>query len=1021
MKKRLLIAAAALIALTAFALTSCKEPNNKLSKPETYTVTFDKNHNDASGWTDADPVTKKVTEPATNIDSLPAEPTREGYLFTGWNTDADGEGLAFTKETSVYYDMTVYAQWFQGNTLPELDGTASINQSTAANYRIGQTLTLNTSAISAPATGHFTYHWKANNVSIVNATHETYTIQGSDAGKTISCDISHSVATGTITASGEVVPYEIRIHTDEATKQGDDAVSIAPPFGRNGETITITYTLDNVKLYNTLTFSGLTSAHIDAVTTAAVNGTKTYTVAGQQDATHEGIITINAAFTHSDKPIVELEFTQQSVEKTYGDGKFTNAVKTVVSQGGFIYTSKDDTIATVDGNSGEVTILKAGTVTIYANKDEDDNEYTEAEYTLTIDPKPITITVAINDKVYDGTTSATFNGSPSFTAGAIINDDDVSITGGTAEFPDANAGTGKTVNISDFELDGDDKDNYELTGYTPNPVTASISAASGAAVSGTPTAHEVTQDSITIYAVTISGPNTLGQVVEYARATAASPVPASGWQEDLTFTGLNHDTDYYIFARSKAKTETVNFVTITNVNAGTAQSAVIKTGAPPPPPQNKVDFERYEIGQTFPITGTTAITATIVDDNGKALEINSNDYDRAAVIPIDLSHSISAYESITLKFKKESGSGTSGTIQVLAYSSAPSSVSMYNNTTTQIAISSNLTFSSYSSWGSVTLPISPAGSTGTLGGNTIYLAIGIRVNNVVYRIDDIIFNIKPPSVTPAATQTFNINAEATANNEDIVFTVALNGDTLVRIDETISGTTTTLASPQYSESGTTTKTITLSKDNYLSAKNDGDTITITFVFGEGTPITRTINIIDEAGGTPPELITSYDFSIDPTSSNYRSNGTMISGLTWAPDEITGTSGVGSVPTASGVIKYSIASGNTGTVYFKFDLGDGSLDDYESVTIVVKNGGSGNNLQGQIFASNDWTAEGSAVTADFGYTFAQEPGKWYTRTLPLNAGSSALQGYTGEIALGLRHPHYVTTSVEIKSITLNPKP
>jgi len=84
---------------------------------EIYTVTFNKNHSDASGWTDPSPATKLVITPATTIDELPTPPTRaNAYLFTGWNTSSNGSGTVFTASTTVSQDITVYAQWFKRGT-----------------------------------------------------------------------------------------------------------------------------------------------------------------------------------------------------------------------------------------------------------------------------------------------------------------------------------------------------------------------------------------------------------------------------------------------------------------------------------------------------------------------------------------------------------------------------------------------------------------------------------------------------------------------------------------------------------------------------------------------------------------------------------------------------------------------------------------------------------------------------------------------------------------------------------------
>ena len=80
------------------------------SNVKTYTVTFNKNNTD-TGSTEAEPLTKIVTEPASKIDSLPAQPARQGYTFNGWNTQANGSGTAFTAATTVAVNITVYAQW----------------------------------------------------------------------------------------------------------------------------------------------------------------------------------------------------------------------------------------------------------------------------------------------------------------------------------------------------------------------------------------------------------------------------------------------------------------------------------------------------------------------------------------------------------------------------------------------------------------------------------------------------------------------------------------------------------------------------------------------------------------------------------------------------------------------------------------------------------------------------------------------------------------------------------------------
>jgi uncharacterized repeat protein (TIGR02543 family) len=76
--------------------------------PTVYTVTFDKN----GGDTDSTPASKNVILGET-VGTFPMEPTRTGYTFSGWNTQADGSGTVFTVDTPVTENITVYAQWME--------------------------------------------------------------------------------------------------------------------------------------------------------------------------------------------------------------------------------------------------------------------------------------------------------------------------------------------------------------------------------------------------------------------------------------------------------------------------------------------------------------------------------------------------------------------------------------------------------------------------------------------------------------------------------------------------------------------------------------------------------------------------------------------------------------------------------------------------------------------------------------------------------------------------------------------
>jgi uncharacterized repeat protein (TIGR02543 family) len=96
-----------LLLLAALVLTACASPIDP--GPDSYIVSFNNN----GGDTQASPQTIQVVSPATTVGTLPAAPSRADYIFTGWNTRANGTGSPFMANTLVTADITVYAQWYE--------------------------------------------------------------------------------------------------------------------------------------------------------------------------------------------------------------------------------------------------------------------------------------------------------------------------------------------------------------------------------------------------------------------------------------------------------------------------------------------------------------------------------------------------------------------------------------------------------------------------------------------------------------------------------------------------------------------------------------------------------------------------------------------------------------------------------------------------------------------------------------------------------------------------------------------
>ena len=122
-------------------------------------------------------------------------------------------------------------------------------------------------------------------------------------------------------------------------------------------------------------------------------------------------------------------------------------------------------------------------------KFEGNETYLPSEDTLTITLKQKEVQAVVTDesitKVYDGTNKATVN--LGFEAGAIIGDDNVTVSAPDATYSDANVGDNKTITLGDLSIAGKDKDWHTVTAPTET-ITGSITPADQTAltISGLP-------------------------------------------------------------------------------------------------------------------------------------------------------------------------------------------------------------------------------------------------------------------------------------------------------------------------------------------------------------------------------------------------------------------------------------------------------------------------------------------------------------------------------------------------------
>ena len=252
--------------------------------------------------------------------------------------------------------------------------------------------------------------------------------------------------------------------------------------------------------------------------------------------------------TYTGSATCAFEITKKSItatitaeDKTY-DGNTTAEVTPTLN-------------GVVEGDSGKVTANV--TAPVFANKNVGENKTVTASISLTgdaadnysvnaeaetkasISVKEVTITgVTVEDsKIYDRNTTATVTNNG--TINGKVETDDLTVTGGTATYADANVGENKTVTFAGFALTGTDADNYRLTGQ-PESVKASITAKeltiTGATVEPTKVYDGNASAEITNYGELNDVVD--GDTVTIKTGTAAYDNENAGENKTVTFSGF---------------------------------------------------------------------------------------------------------------------------------------------------------------------------------------------------------------------------------------------------------------------------------------------------------------------------------------------------------------------------------------------------------------------------------------------------------------------------------------------------
>jgi methionine-rich copper-binding protein CopC len=204
-------------------------------------------------------------------------------------------------------------------------------------------------------------------------------------------------------------------------------------------------------------------------------GTYTITITDATDGNYDltGVTANTATFYIGKTAQAPLVIEDKPDSTIYGD-TFTLTTSGGSSSSAVTWSATGP--VTVDENTGEVEIIGVGEVTITATNPGDKNYLPVSDqWTFTASPKPVTASVVVGNRAYDGTTNAAVTSASI----ATINGDTVDIDPAsiTAAFDTPGVGTGKTVtlDISKVKMTGADAAKYDIS--YPDTVTADVTKA----------------------------------------------------------------------------------------------------------------------------------------------------------------------------------------------------------------------------------------------------------------------------------------------------------------------------------------------------------------------------------------------------------------------------------------------------------------------------------------------------------------------------------------------------------------
>ncbi len=185
-----------------------------------HTVTFDKN----GANTEASPNFQDVIA-GGQLGPLPTAPGRAGYIFMGWNTEANGSGTTFTADTAITASITVYAQWSRNSSGGGRGSAATVGPPKTETNLSGHSATVATT-VTATLDSRGTAAAAVSSVQISEAINKAKAeAQKQGAGTAARVEIQVQAPAAATTAATSIPPGAI----GQAVQAGLGALTISTP------------------------------------------------------------------------------------------------------------------------------------------------------------------------------------------------------------------------------------------------------------------------------------------------------------------------------------------------------------------------------------------------------------------------------------------------------------------------------------------------------------------------------------------------------------------------------------------------------------------------------------------------------------------------------------------------------------------------------------------------------------------------------------------------------------------------